>query len=386
MKSLTRNFIGLISIIIASCHRQEVYEPEYLMANIPIVVDWTKSSVDEGLINSISVYFYPTDGGDPVVNYSSDPYFITTSLVEGTYDIVVHNEIEGNIKGIDCTGSDSRDGYSMMIQLGDVSQYDMFYDAKSGERLVSESEPIATWIYEGFEVTKDLIEYTRTRSFEDTIIELRSRSRSMSTKGSYEITSSLTKSYSIVIDSDDLASRAVTKSLYDLNGVQPTPATTTYNINIEIDNMNNIQYIEGILTGLADGIKVFSGTKILAPSGASNYSYFAFSDHTFDAGSTTNGTLRYILTNLGHPSQSGYEPRSTTDDYTLIINAVLQSGELYTKEVDVTDIISTYTIGLDINIDIGDSFGNDTDTIVLPENAGAGFGVAGWGDNVVVEL
>ncbi len=386
MKRIIKYMLSLALIVVASisCERQTIYDPELLTANIPIVIDWTGSTVDESDINSVSVYFYPEDGSDPIIVYSSDPYLVTATLKEGIYDIVLHNEIAGNIKGVDCIGSESIDDYKMVMQQDDATSYDMFYEPNAGDQLIKESEAIASWSYRGFEVTRDLIEYTRTRSFEEIITRLQTKSQEQaqarSTKSSDDdFIESLTRSLTEELSSLDSETRAVTKSLEDLNGVAPTSLTVTYKVTIEIENINNIQYIEGVIDGFADGAEVASGDKIVSTT--NNFTFMQMSDYTLDEGSTTDGVLNYTFSNFGHSQMTRSE-----QTYTLTLNIIIHSGERFTKSFDITDDLSNYTIGESLYINIGDSYDNGSSTIVLPENQGAGFGVDEWGDAENIQL
>ncbi len=378
MKNIFK-FLSLTAILVASisCERQKIYDPEFLTANIPILIDWSESMVNEDNINNVSVYFYPEDGTEPAIFYSKDPYFITTYLREGTYDVVLHNEMEGNILGVDCIGSKSFNDYKMSIQQNDVSKYNIYYKQESDEQLIRESEAVGAWCYENFKVTKDMIEYTRTRIFDNLVSKLRSKSQEQSTKSDDDLVESMTKSFSNVLSSSDPATRSVTKALDDLNGVKPQPRTARYKILIDIQNMNNIQYIEGVLDGFVDGTEVVSGEKIVAA--AKNYTYMQMSDHSFNEGSTTDGTMQYGFTNFGHI-------KADNDRYILTVNIIIHSGEKFTETFDVTDQIKSYSAKEVIFIKIGYKYNNDTPDIILPKNYGAGFGVEGWLETENVKL
>ncbi len=379
MKRIIIHILSLVLIVATSisCERQKIYDPEYLTANIPIVIDWSESMVNEDNINNVSAYFYPEDGSAPVVVYSTDPYLLTVSLYEGIYNIVIHNEIEGNILGVDCDGSENFDNYKMAIQLDDVSNYDMFYEQQADEQIINEGEAVGAWSYENLVVTKDMIEYTRSSSFDELILELRSKSQEQSTKSDADFVESMTRTLSDAFNSSDSETRSITKSLEDLNGVKPQPRTATYKVLIDIQNMNNIQYIEGVIDGFVDGVEVVSGDKISAS--ANNYTYMQMSDYTFDEGSTTNGTMQYTFTNFGHLNADG-------EKYILTVNIIIHTGEKFTKTFDVTDQIKSYTANEIIEIRIGYEYNNGTTDIILPENQDAGFGVEGWGDAENVEL
>ncbi len=363
-------------IITASCQRQEIYNPEYLLAYIPITIDWSSSLVDESQINNVSVYFYPVDGSEPTIAYCTEPSFTTVSLYKGEYNILIHNEMFGNITGVDCADNNSFEGYKMSIQQDNSANYDMFYTATSEEQLIKECEQVAVWSYRNFTVSDDMIEYTRSDSFDDFLTTARS-------KGSTIPTESLLTFYQSYLYDDSLDAqtkadtKTVTKSLEELLGVTPTPLTTTFEVNLEIDNLNNIQYIEGVISGFVDGATLYNKEK--SSTSSSNYTYFTMSDYTYNDGSTTDGVLTYEFTNMGH---RGY----ASEKYYINLNIVLHSGELVNEIIDITDQLVGYEQDEVVTINIGYSFDNDTPTIVLPSNIGTGFGVGEWGEAQNVDL
>ena len=291
----------------------------------------------------------------------------------------------GNTKGIDAIDDKVFGDYRMMIQSEDAGQYDMFYTPAADARMIKESEAIGAWSYKEFEVTREMIEYTRTRSFEELVEEMRSRSKSSTTKGdSKSIASYITKGYEESLDKLPLATRSITKSLSDLSNIKPQPRTVNYKLSIEIENMNNIQTtgFEGVIDGFIDGARMFDGEKIVASK--PNYTIIPYKTNnispTYKDGSTTDGTIYYAFTNFGHlQSVAGAK-------YTLTLNIILHNGEKRTFTIDITEQIENYIIGTTIHIRIGDSFNNDTETIVLPESADGGFGVGDWGDAEDVPL
>ena len=381
----------LAGIFVFSCKRQKIYEPELLTANIPILIDWTKSLVDADEINSVSIYFYPQDGSAPSITYSNDPFYAIASLREGVYDIIIHNEIAGNIKGIDCIDSEKAFDYRLLSQKDNADNYQMFYKPTPNNQLIKESEPVAAWSYKGFEVTRDMIEYTRTRSFDELIATLRSKAATRSSKAATKAETKafidgMTKAFAdaLYTKSDDPVVRSVTKVLEDLNGVEPIARTSTYNVTLKIRNLNNAQYIENVLDCFVDEAEMFSGAKTQTIENRNNYTYFKMTEPVFDKGSTTDGTISYTFSNLGHKRKkiSGVK-------YMLYINIILHSGEKFSYTFDVTDQILDYEVDEVIKIYIGSDGlleGGGNPEIVLPPNADAGFGVADWGDATDVIL
>ncbi len=358
-----------VVVVTLSCERQPIYTPEYVSANIPITIDWSGSTVDEASINNVSVYFYPVDGSDPVITYSGDSDFITVTVRKGTYNIVIHNEMAGNITGIDCYNEKSYEDYQMSIQFDNQSNYDMFYtESSDAEQLIKESEQVGVWRYENYEVTTDMIEYTRSESFSDLLTKMRSKSTDIT---DYETLYESTGVTDTQTKGDEATTKTVTKSLEELLGITPSALTTTYEVIVEVENMNNIQYIEAVIPGFVESAYVANGQQ--NSSSALHYAYFTMSDHQYNEGSTTDGVLSYSFTNLGHRSDD-------TEQYDITFNIVLHDGTLVTETIDITDQLADKSLGQEISISIGDEFDNGTSTIILPVNSDAGFGVGVWGD------
>lgn len=373
-RALLKLTIFCAVIFSLSCHRQEIYDPSYVIANIPITFDWSSSLVDEEGINNVTVYFYPVDGSDPIITYAGSSKYTTVEARAGEYNILVHNEIAGNITGADYENESSYSGYRMSAVDDDLSQRTSYYDPSSGEQLIAESEAVASWKYDGFVVTTDMIEYTRTKSFDDIIEQLGSKS------DDEDNTTSLSTDYSALLEADsksDATSESVAESLDDLVAVPMRPLTTTYELEVEIENMNNIQFIEGVIAGFVDGILV--AEKEMDSASGLKYTQFQMLDYTFNEGSTTDGFIKYKFTNLGHRAVS-------SENYYVTLKIIAHSGELVTYKIEVTEQIADYDRNAVVEIKIGESFDNDTPTIVMPVNINAGFGVTEWGDANDYEL
>ncbi len=385
IKSLTFSALTVIGLIGVSCQHQSLEEPSFYTANIPITIDWSESTVKVSEINNVSASFYPQDGSSPIIQVSGDPHLLVAKLKEGVYDIIIHNEMVGNIKGIDCIDEAVFEDYRMMIQSDDARQYDMFYTPASDARMIKESERVGGWSYKSFIVTSEMIKYTRTTAFEELLKNMRNRSKIGLTKvDSKSIVSYITKGYVDALNGLPLATRDVTKALEDLTEIKPQPRTISYKVSIEIENMNNIQSsgFEGVIEGFADEVRVFDGEKYL--DSKPNYSIIPNNGNSikpvYKEGSKTDGFIYYDFTNIGHLQFV------EGANYSLHLNIILHNGTKRTFVKDITNQIQNYIIGTTINILIGESFNNETGTVVLPESAEGGFGVGDWEDAENVPL
>ncbi len=385
IKHLSFMALTALGIMCFSCQHQSLEDPSFYTASIPITIDWSESTVDVKDINNVSATFYPQDGSEPFVQVSGDPHLFIAKLKEGVYDIILHNEMTDNIKGIDCFDNDSFDDFRMMIQRDNPANYTMFYKPEKDARMIKESESIGGWQYKELTVSRELIKYTRTTAFEELLKLMRNRSKMALTMiDSKSVASYITKGYVDALNNLPQATYSITNTLKDLTEIKPQPRTINYNVSIEIENMNNIQStgFEGIIDGFVDGVRIFDGEKIVASN--PNYSRIPYITNSikpvYKADSDTDGFVNYEFTNIGHLQ---YVEGA---NYTLHLNIILHNGEKRTFVRDITNQIQNYTIGTTIDILIGESFNNETETVVLPENAEGGFGVGDWDDAQDVPL
>ncbi len=385
IRFLSFSALTVIGLIGTSCQHQTLEEPSLYTANIPITIDWSESTVDVRDINNVSATFYPHDGSEPIVQVSGDPHLLVAKLKEGVYDIIIHNELVGNLKGLNSYDFKIFSDFRMMIQTEEVRRYDIFYSPLDDARMITESESVGGWSYKNFGVTRELIKYTRTTAFDELLKLMRNRSKAAFTMiDSKSIASYITRAYVDALNSLPLASYSITKALEDLTEVKPQPRTINYYVSIEIENMNNIQSngFEGAIDGFADEVRIFDGQKYV--DSKPNYTIIPNKANSikpvYKESSKTDGFINYEFTNIGHLQHVDGAK------YSLSLNFVLFNGERREFVKDVTDQIQDYTIGTTINILIGESFDNGTGNIVLPESAEGGFGVGDWGDTEDVPL
>ncbi|MFI3302974.1 MAG: DUF5119 domain-containing protein [Rikenellaceae bacterium] len=377
MNNFLRYVMMFALLATVSCERQTIYDPAYLNASIPITIDWSASNVDESDINNVSIYFYPTDGSDALLTYSTNPNFAVVYVPEGEYNILIHNEMIDNMLGLSFDQTTSHGSFSVLTQKLNSAAYTMFYTEESGQQLINESEAAGAWSYEGFEVTRDMIEYTRSDTFAAIIAEVRSRAQSRSSSVFSFDATTLAITYA---SSDDPTESAITRSLESLSAIQTEPRSAKFNISVAVQNLNSAQYAEGVLRHLADGVVMSSGELIYPESGTENYNFFKFTDYTYDDSTNTDGVMTYDLVN------SGIDLRDATTQHIFHLKFLLHTGVLVEEDVDITDQLTSATNTLNIDINIGNQYNNGTTDIVLPESTSGGFTVDSWGEIVSVPL
>ncbi len=370
VKYITYYFV-LFLVLLSSCERRDLEDRPPIYAHIPITIDWTESLINEEDVDRVSIYFYPVDGGEPTIANSDDKYFKLVQLRAGKYSVLVFNEFYTDMR--DVFDYQELSDYSKF----NVSAYDVtssfdpmlsFFLPTEGDVIKKKHQQLAVWSLNEFEVTQEMVTYTRTKSFQQTIEACRSRSKS-------KVSSSYTKSSY----ESDPASKSTTDALSVFDPVKPTPLTTINNLSVEIDNINNAQMIEFVLVGSADG-SIFSSKHRFSNSENrrsiyidSRKSPYETSFITMDPGSSIDGLVHHRIITFGG------DPAISNMSYELQINIALNSGELVRETRDVTAQITTYEDIINIEL-------TDENKLVLPEYSGDGFQVGDWGENNNVYL
>lgn len=361
--------IALSLMASVGCERQVLEDSSLIYARIPITIDWSESLIAEKDIDRISIYFYPKEGGEPTKVGSDDKNFKLVSLREGTYSVFVFNELY----------TDMRDVFDYQ-QISDYTDFNIlsyndpsfdpknsFFEPAPNHVIRKKHQQFAVWSLDEFEVTQQMVDYTRTLAFENIIEEIRSKSRNM---------------LGVVTKSDvvnDPSTKEITDALSVFNPVKPQPLTTINNIKVEIDNINNAQLIELVLLGSSDG-GVLSTRDRINLSGKDNVyidmrrTPYDSNFITMDEGSEVNGLVHHRMITFG---VDPHAPEGTK--YELQMNIILNSGKLEQFVWDVTSLLTQdrYSIDLDFT---------DSNKITLPESKGEGFHVDSWGDDHTVDL
>lgn len=382
-----------VTLLVVSCHRKDLEDPYLYNAYIPIVIDWSESLVVEEEIANVSIYFYPSDGGDPIVKISDDIYFNVVQVPAGSYSVLIINEMVGDIEGI------SYENYYDYSEFKAMSNEDLaaspsYYTSSSSERFVLEHERVGTWTLDNFVVDNAMIEYTRSSGFGDYLTMAEGVASSKS--GSSEEYSSAAPSSAELLDllnSTTAVSSSATKAIETLSTIYTQPATTIVNLYVRIQNLNSANEIETVFRGTASGYHVVEDRNLAPESGTTNIYNFMMEERSYDDPTAgTDGWLTHTFNTFGRPDSN--------ESYSLEFDIVLNTGELMSFHRDVTaqvleqdgHIIDIYIVdgdGASHSDDDGDGYIDDNGEgeIVLPEDdAATGFEVNPWGDAIVIPL
>ncbi|MFI3239459.1 MAG: DUF5119 domain-containing protein [Bacteroidales bacterium] len=330
--------LSISFILLASCHRRELtYEDNF---TVPIVInaDWSDmSSAPTGM----SVYCYPESGEAPTIVITNNISSATVNLLEGTYKILVFNQIPSDFGTISFSGMDSYETAEINT-VADASK-----TAKASSEIAREPEELATATYIDLEISDEVVQRT---------MDLRSSGT--------------------VTRSEDL----VYQSIY----VTPKVVIKTTRVTVRITGIYNFYSSSATLYGMADGYN-FSEQK----------SHTSMTTHSLESWSSTTyaedyreGEITTTFVCFGLPGQT---TTTRSDDYsdwdgmldidiTLVDKQTIVSesiplndkvtttGDDSSKSED-TDI--TTNVNVDININSGFTFDDDPTSddkpIVLPD-------------------
>lgn len=320
----------LLLSTIQSCKRQDLCNPYSQNENssIHLSVDWSESGIEVDDINNLSIYAYPESGGDPYLKVSGDVESAYLNLPVGLYTLLVFNDIVGDLSGLYFQSIESYDE-ARIEMIEQQKRDDFYYDLLENQIFVEPQTPLAAWRMESFEVTPEMV----------------SCGYCGEEKGDVEV---------------------------DLD-VVPNQVTTPCKVIIGVENLNNAHFIQCVMSGFAQGIYLENEERI-TNSEVDNLYGINFVKGHFDPSSETDGEVEATLTTFG---------KSPLEDqkYELVIDVILNSGELLTFTRDVTDQVKAQD-----NSEIVIDLTSDDDKITLPDGQGMGFGVDEWGDRESVDL
>ncbi len=302
-------------LLLTGCQRRPLEDDFGITALIPVKIDWSQSNIPvteargNGEVHRVSLRFFPTDGSPAFDRY------LEVSVIEGEievpigeYSVVVFNESiydiywDGTVTFSDVN---SYEDFAATIELDNEEKYP-FYHKPVGEELILEPFKMASWSIDYFEVTKDMVSRSRSR----------------------------TKSSSRADDPETALTKIVMRPL-------------THNVNViaHVKNLSSAQLIQGAMRGMARKIYMASANTAYMPA----THVFKLNSRVWDAGSKTDGTVSKRFLSFGRLPGD--------EEYVINIDAVFIDGTVHDEELiyDVTDQVKSSpdgTIDIDIDIDM----------------------------------
>ena len=164
---------GVSTQLFTACERRPLEDDFAEMALIPVKIDWSKSGIDvtspdgNGLVHRVSLRFFPTDGSPAFDRY------LETNVIEGVievpigkYNVVVFNESVNDVYWEDAiyfTDVNNYNSFAANIVTDSPANYPL-YTPIPGETLIVEPYKLASWNLDNFEVTREMVTYSRSRN------------------------------------------------------------------------------------------------------------------------------------------------------------------------------------------------------------------------------
>ncbi len=149
-----------LSILLMSCHRRDIYYENVQYANLHLEVDWTQAfPLQEDKPKGMSVWFYPIDGGGPIMKSTNEVDNYHVRIPVGTYDVLVFNqtphELSRSLSFKDIESLDEAEVYTVLMD------YKSWYEEETGDNVDMQPLYIAVAKYDDLVVIpNEDLEYT----------------------------------------------------------------------------------------------------------------------------------------------------------------------------------------------------------------------------------
>ncbi len=366
MKKYITSLLSTILLLFASaCHRQELDEPNLFMAHVPIVIDWSESLLNMKRVGNVSLYFYPKDGGEPVVKVSDDLYYNIVQLPIGEYSVLVFNDMIYNVAGMSYLNEESYNHFSVnRVKHGSFEPG--FYELCPNEFIVTPHNRMASWRMDHFMVDHSLVQYTRSPAFKGYVAQVRERAATKAPASSVDRIP--------MPDWSAHITKTSVEELTKLSSIVIQPQTTVINYRVRVKNLNNAMQFKVYMKGSATGTYLAQDVNISSGKDSRNVYDMLVANREYDnPNKGIDGYVNFSLNTFGR--------EDVEEKYELHFIVVLQSGEIKKFDRDITDQMM-----LDDDRIIKIELVEEHNLLTLPANSEAGFNVDGWGDDIIIYL
>lgn len=339
---------GSTLLLSSSCRRQ-IEDEVGRVAKVPLTINWSKSNVDVTQMHRVSVWVFPHDGTTPYdIRLQGD---VTQGILElpiGKYSLVVFNE---TVDPTDWTGLRfvGKEQYATFCALTDLDDFRGIYtSAKTDattELFRKSPERLASWSVDEFEVTADMVVYTR-----DLLIDQSSPSY------------------------DASARDEVVKELNKLEQIVPMPRVKVVSITARVQNLVSAQKASGAIKGAVAGINLSTGKAVLEPV----THMFVLNGRTYDdSANPGHGTLGAVVNVFDVLGADLFK-------FDLHTDFLLHNGVMHNQVFDITSDLKKEQANIIINVgfNVPGSPDDEIHLPVIPESAGA-IDVDKWQDVIV---
>lgn len=368
-------FVLIIFIFSLSCRRQKLEDTYRFIAHMPITIDWSKSLLKESRIANVAICAYPEDGGKPISILSDNIYFNVLKLPIGEYDILIYNELLGDVKGLESDNAD--DFNNVLSHIIPIENPKILFDTLRMNEIVAEHhDRISTWAMRDLVVTPEMVELTRSDEYAQYINESISKTKALlhdeSSKSEDIKLPTLPHVETTTGSITEL--KSATEAIENLSKVSPQCENTVLHFNVRVGNLNNAMKIEALLRGMEYGAYLSSDKRESIEDKNIVYESIV-NNRIYD--NPTNGIHGYfnlIVNTFG---------AGACDKYYLDLCFALNDGKVLKFSYDITSYILEGGKSKYITIDLGSI---EDPAIMLPPCRDAGFNVDDWDDEIIVDI
>ena len=146
--------LWLVVITLSGCENKELCIDHPHGVPVRVEADWSKFS---DLPVNMSLLFYPQNSDDVIIVHNYNPHTATTKLPVNVYDVVVFNELMGDLGGVDFYNMERFE--TAQVYLSDKK------NIKSGseDMVVSDPECVGIDVIRNFEITQQMLETYRNQ-------------------------------------------------------------------------------------------------------------------------------------------------------------------------------------------------------------------------------
>ncbi len=353
MVRAVRYIIYVLSVIwvAGSCELRPLTYDYHPYCTVDLDVDWSEFGE---LPTGMTAMFYNENGAEPIVHLTNSVHHSQVRLREGRYNVIVFNQSVTEFGSLGFRGMESYETAEVYV----TEKESEWYKDEGGKMAGAQPEPFALAVYEGFEVTEEMVDAERDS------IEY--------TKGWSGTKSSL--------------------------AIVPRSIIVKGDIHILVEGIYNLRSVRATLSGVAEDVRMSTGV-----AGENGVTHLLEGwSMTQDEDDYNLGAIHNSFSTFGHKGmrlseavEDSVGDSSEWEDVKLGVSVLLVDNKtIMDFAFDVADYITVDgTIGkIVLTIDIGK--GEDGEyPIVLPDvkpadgnEGGFDATVDDWGDEVNVEV
>ncbi len=158
--------IMAFGVLFMACHRRDLFYENKQYVNLYLEVDWSVAFPSENTKpQGMSVWFYPVDGGEPIMKSTNDVDKYRVKIPEGIYDILIFNqtprELSGSLSFRDVEALGIAEVYSILMANKS------WYEQETNKHVNIQPEYFAAAVYENVEVLAPINDLGYTTEHED---------------------------------------------------------------------------------------------------------------------------------------------------------------------------------------------------------------------------